>query len=65
MLNFFDIETETCFLLSIQGSSSQQRDSLPSSPRETTAFESDSSSGGSSPYEDFNEGSIMATKEIP
>ncbi|KAL5844517.1 hypothetical protein ACOSQ4_010475 [Xanthoceras sorbifolium] len=37
-----------------KGSSSQQRDSLPSSPRETTPFESDSSSG-SSPYEDFHE----------
>nr|XP_048331916.1 protein SABRE isoform X1 [Ziziphus jujuba var. spinosa] len=36
------------------GSSSQQRDSLPSSPRETTPFESDTSSG-SSPYEDFHE----------
>ncbi|CAB4267323.1 unnamed protein product [Prunus armeniaca] len=48
-----------------KGSSSQQRDSLPSSPRETTAFESDSSSGESSPYEDFNEGSIMASKDIP
>ncbi|THG07272.1 hypothetical protein TEA_001862 [Camellia sinensis var. sinensis] len=37
-----------------KGSSSQQRDSLPSSPRETTPFESDSSTG-SSPYEDFQE----------
>lgn len=38
-----------------KGSSSQQRESLPSSPRETTtAFESDSSSG-TSPYEDFHE----------
>ncbi|XP_020218640.1 protein SABRE isoform X1 [Cajanus cajan] len=37
-----------------KGSSSQQRDSLPSSPRETTPFDSDSSSG-SSPYEDFHE----------
>ncbi|OMO57566.1 hypothetical protein COLO4_35270 [Corchorus olitorius] len=40
-----------------KGSSSQQRDSLPSSPMdpmETTPFESDSSSG-SSPYEDFHE----------
>ncbi|XP_042988908.1 protein SABRE isoform X2 [Carya illinoinensis] len=37
-----------------KGSSSQQRESLPSSPRETTPFESDSSSG-SSPYEDFHE----------
>lgn len=36
------------------GLSSQQRDSLPSSPREMTTFESDSS-GGSSPYEEFNE----------
>ncbi|KAK9930189.1 hypothetical protein M0R45_027238 [Rubus argutus] len=36
-------------------SSSQQRESLPTSPRETTPFESDSSSG-SSPFEDFNEG---------
>ncbi|XP_043712424.1 protein SABRE isoform X1 [Telopea speciosissima] len=35
-----------------KGSASQQRDSLPSSPRETT-FETDSSSG--SPYEDFHE----------
>lgn len=34
--------------------SSQQRDSLPSSPKETTIFESDSSSE-SSPYEDFHE----------
>ncbi|KAH9605088.1 hypothetical protein KSS87_000957 [Heliosperma pusillum] len=33
----------------------QQRDSLPSSPKETTIFESDSSSE-SSPYEDFQEG---------
>jgi len=39
---------------SLSGSSSQQRESLPSSPRETTPFDSDSSSG-SSPYEDFNE----------
>ncbi|GMY06946.1 protein SABRE isoform X1, partial [Fagus crenata] len=37
-----------------KGSSSQQRDSLPSSPRESTTFESDSSDG-SSPYEDFHE----------
>ncbi|XP_027353731.1 protein SABRE isoform X2 [Abrus precatorius] len=37
-----------------KGSSSQQRESLPSSPRETTPFDSDSSSG-SSPYEDFHE----------
>ncbi|KAA8538196.1 hypothetical protein F0562_027804 [Nyssa sinensis] len=37
-----------------KGASSQQRESLPSSPRETTPFESDSSSG-SSPYEDFHE----------
>uniref|UniRef100_A0A5B7AFH2 FMP27/BLTP2/Hobbit GFWDK motif-containing RBG unit domain-containing protein n=1 Tax=Davidia involucrata TaxID=16924 RepID=A0A5B7AFH2_DAVIN len=37
-----------------KGVSSQQRESLPSSPRETTPFESDSSSG-SSPYEDFHE----------
>ncbi|PHT43750.1 Protein SABRE [Capsicum baccatum] len=37
-----------------KGLSSQQRESLPSSPRETTPFESDSSSG-SSPYEDFHE----------
>lgn len=37
-----------------KGSSSQQKDSLPSSPKETTIFESDSSSG-SSPYEDFHE----------
>ncbi|KAF3447266.1 hypothetical protein FNV43_RR12446 [Rhamnella rubrinervis] len=37
-----------------KGSSSQQRDSLPSSPRETATFESDSSSG-TSPYEDFHE----------
>jgi hypothetical protein len=36
-----------------KGSSSQQKDSLPSSPRDT-AFESDSSSG-SSPFEDFHE----------
>lgn len=38
----------------VTGSSSQQRESLPSSPRETTPYESDSSSG-SSPFEDFNE----------
>ncbi|XP_010553676.1 PREDICTED: protein SABRE [Tarenaya hassleriana] len=37
-----------------RGSSSQQRESLPSSPREATAFDSGSSSG-SSPYEDFHE----------
>ncbi|MCD7464328.1 hypothetical protein HAX54_052516 [Datura stramonium] len=37
-----------------KGISSQQRESLPSSPRETTPFESDSSSE-SSPYEDFHE----------
>ncbi|XP_017981411.1 PREDICTED: protein SABRE [Theobroma cacao] len=40
-----------------KGSSSQQRESLPSSPMdpmETTPFETDSSSG-SSPYEDFHE----------
>lgn len=37
-----------------KGSSSQQRESLPSSPRETTPIDSDSSSG-SSPYEDFHE----------
>ncbi|XP_027904503.1 protein SABRE isoform X3 [Vigna unguiculata] len=37
-----------------KASSSQQRESLPSSPRETTPFDSDSSSG-SSPYEDFHE----------
>lgn len=37
-----------------KGSSSQHRESLPSSPRETTPYESDSS-GGSSPYEDFHE----------
>ncbi|XP_027148947.1 protein SABRE [Coffea eugenioides] len=37
-----------------KGLPSQLRDSLPSSPREMTAYESDSSSG-SSPYEDFNE----------
>ncbi|CAJ1974051.1 unnamed protein product [Sphenostylis stenocarpa] len=37
-----------------KGSSSQRRESLPSSPRETTPFDSDSSSG-SSPYEDFHE----------
>uniref|UniRef100_A0A1J3FYA5 FMP27/BLTP2/Hobbit GFWDK motif-containing RBG unit domain-containing protein n=1 Tax=Noccaea caerulescens TaxID=107243 RepID=A0A1J3FYA5_NOCCA len=36
-----------------RGSTSQQRESFPSSPRETTAFESGSSSG-SSPYEDFH-----------
>jgi hypothetical protein len=41
-------------LISVSASSSQQRESLPSSPRETTPFESDSSSG-SSPYEDFHE----------
>ncbi|XP_019083145.1 PREDICTED: protein SABRE-like isoform X1 [Camelina sativa] len=35
-------------------STSQQRESLPSSPRETTAFESGYSSG-SSPYEDFRD----------
>ncbi|KAM3342335.1 hypothetical protein P3S68_027301 [Capsicum galapagoense] len=37
-----------------KGLSSQQRESLHSSPRETTPFESDSSSE-SSPYEDFHE----------
>ncbi|RZC15868.1 Protein SABRE isoform B [Glycine soja] len=37
-----------------KGSTSQQRESLPSSPREPTPFDSDSSSG-SSPYEDFHE----------
>ncbi|GAV66856.1 Fmp27_GFWDK domain-containing protein/Apt1 domain-containing protein [Cephalotus follicularis] len=37
-----------------KGSSSQQRESLPSSPRESNPFESDSSSG-SSPFEDFHE----------
>ncbi|XP_023643806.1 protein SABRE isoform X2 [Capsella rubella] len=37
-----------------RGSTSQQRESLPSSPREATAFESGYSSG-SSPYEDFHE----------
>nr|XP_009795849.1 PREDICTED: uncharacterized protein LOC104242493 isoform X2 [Nicotiana sylvestris] len=37
-----------------KGLSSQQRESLPSSPREITPFESDSSSE-SSPYEDFHE----------
>ncbi|KAE9609094.1 putative FMP27, GFWDK domain-containing protein [Lupinus albus] len=37
-----------------KGSSSQQRESLPSSPRERISFGSDSSSG-SSPYEDFHE----------
>ncbi|XP_024023425.1 protein SABRE isoform X2 [Morus notabilis] len=37
-----------------KGSTSQQKESLPSSPRETTPFESDSSSG-SSPYEDFHD----------
>lgn len=38
-----------------KGMPSQQRDSLPSSPRETSPVESDSSSGGSSPYEDLHE----------
>ncbi|XP_038714762.1 protein SABRE isoform X2 [Tripterygium wilfordii] len=37
-----------------KGSSSQQRESLPSSPRETTPYESDSS-GELSPFEDFHE----------
>ncbi|XP_062099220.1 protein SABRE [Humulus lupulus] len=37
-----------------KASSSQQKESLPSSPRETTPFESDSSSG-TSPYEDFHD----------
>ncbi|CAN6971528.1 unnamed protein product [Brassica rapa subsp. trilocularis] len=37
-----------------RGSSSQQRESLPSSPREATAFESGYSSG-TSPYEDFRD----------
>ncbi|GMN40176.1 hypothetical protein TIFTF001_009410 [Ficus carica] len=37
-----------------KGSSSQQKESMPSSPRETTPFQSDSSSG-SSPYEDFHD----------
>ena len=39
---------------SLSGSTSQQRESLPSSPREPTPLDSDSSSG-SSPYEDFHE----------
>ncbi|KAB2616979.1 hypothetical protein D8674_012848 [Pyrus ussuriensis x Pyrus communis] len=47
-----------------KGSPSQQMDSLPSSPRAATAFESDSSSG-SSPFEDFNEGNILSSKEVP
>ncbi|GAB4839472.1 hypothetical protein Ancab_028995 [Ancistrocladus abbreviatus] len=41
-----------------KGVSSQQRDSLPSSPKEMTIYESDSSSGSSpqgTPYEDFHE----------
>ncbi|KAL0718645.1 hypothetical protein Bca4012_067968 [Brassica carinata] len=37
-----------------RGSTTQQRESLPSSSREITAFESDCSSG-SSPYEDFQD----------
>ncbi|KAI3460068.1 hypothetical protein Pfo_016731 [Paulownia fortunei] len=37
-----------------KGLSLQQKESLPASPRESTPFESDSSSG-SSPYEDFHE----------
>ncbi|CAI9116131.1 OLC1v1017206C1 [Oldenlandia corymbosa var. corymbosa] len=37
-----------------KGATSQQRDSLPSSPREMTTFDTDSSSE-SSPYEDSNE----------
>ncbi|XP_058081672.1 protein SABRE [Magnolia sinica] len=36
------------------GTTSQSRESLPSSPRETTPYQSDSSSA-SSPYEDFHE----------
>ncbi|KAM1436416.1 hypothetical protein ACFX2I_044228 [Malus domestica] len=47
-----------------KGSSSQQRDSLASSPRETTAFDSHSLSE-SSPYEDFNEGNILSSREVP
>ncbi|KAM5575295.1 protein SABRE [Rosa sericea] len=51
-----------------KGSSSQQRESLPTSPRETTPLESDSS-GGSSPFEDFNEGfnegNMLVSKEAP
>ncbi|CAA6657811.1 unnamed protein product [Spirodela intermedia] len=39
--------------LKVSGSTSQQRESLPSSPKETTPFESDSSSD--SPYEDVYE----------
>nr|XP_028963065.1 protein SABRE-like [Malus domestica] len=58
------IRRQTKNFRSRKGSSSQQRDSLASSPRETTAFESDSSSG-SSPYEDFNEGNILSSREVP
>ncbi|KAL5714351.1 hypothetical protein ACHQM5_016327 [Ranunculus cassubicifolius] len=38
-----------------KGTTSQQRESPPLSPRENTPFESDDDSSGSSPYEDFNE----------
>ncbi|KAL6176770.1 hypothetical protein ACLB2K_053403 [Fragaria x ananassa] len=51
-----------------KGSSSQQRESLPTSPRETSPVESDSS-GEDSPFEDFNDGfndgSILVSKEAP
>ncbi|KAI4389480.1 hypothetical protein MLD38_001701 [Melastoma candidum] len=36
------------------GSSSRQKDVLPSSPRENTSLVNDYSSGGSSAFEDFN-----------
>lgn len=50
-------------ILSVSGSSSMQRESLPSSPmEEATAFESDSSSG-SSPYEDLLE--LSELNELP
>ncbi|KAL2505954.1 RNA pol II promoter Fmp27 protein domain [Abeliophyllum distichum] len=43
-----------------KGLSLQSKESLPSSPRESTMFESDSSSG-SSPYEDFHEYKSLET----
>ncbi|KAL7085464.1 hypothetical protein ACP275_14G282700 [Erythranthe tilingii] len=48
------IRRHTKKLRSRKGLSFQQKESLPGSPRESTPYESDSSSG-SSPYEDFHE----------
>lgn len=36
---------------------------MPSSPRETTPYESDSSSG-SSPFEDFNEQELLQLQQL-